>query len=329
MTIYDFFYDKISSQTTYLPRMTTLSATRALYIKLGEGGRWEKSSIDLGELRFGYPEIPHEVCLKRDWVEAARIESELVPNAGAVTRHINQVKEFYLADDSVIWITFHVGKLWWCKAERDVLVEHGNEKIRKVVGKWSDKSLSGKTLWKRDISGRLLKVEKFRGTICSIAEFQYLLHKINGTNEPHVHAAQSAFQALQTALIPIIQDLHEFDFEIFVDLIFRQSGWQRVGVNGGTEKDIDLDLLSPATGDRIAVQVKSTADEKVWSGYKASLTELGGYSKFYFVCHSPSPSLKKLTSTERDLGMVFWDAAELASQAVRGGLTGWLLDKAS
>jgi hypothetical protein len=56
-------------------------------------------------------------------------------------------------------------------------------------------------------------------------------------------------------LIPIIKELHPKDLEIFTDLVFRQSGWQRVGVSGGTEKDIDLDLISPVTGERIAVQI--------------------------------------------------------------------------
>jgi hypothetical protein len=245
------------------PKMTTVTASRALYIKLGEGGRWERSSIEGGEIRFGYQEIPHEVCLSGDWEEARRFEGMHCSNPGALARHINQVQEFYTADESVIWITFYAGKLWWCFADQGVEAVESNDKVRRVKGQWHDASLAGKTLWKRDISGQLLTVEKYRGTICNVAAFSYLIHKINDTFEPHVEVALQAFAALQASLIPVIKNLHEFDFEIFVDLIFRQSGWQRVGVSGGTEKDIDLDLVSQATGERIAVQVKSVADSAV------------------------------------------------------------------
>jgi hypothetical protein len=69
-----------------------------------------------------------------------------------------------------------------------------------------------------------------------------LLHKINGTVAPHVEAAQLAFSELVNTLIPIIKNLHEKDLEILADLIFRQAGWNRIGVLGGTEQDIDLDL---------------------------------------------------------------------------------------
>ena len=80
--------------------------------------------------------------------------------------------------------------------------------------------------------------------------------KINGTAQPHVLAAQRALEALVVSLVPIVQKLHRKDLELLTDLIFRQSGWNRIGVTGGTTKDIDLDLLSPLTGERIAVQIK-------------------------------------------------------------------------
>jgi hypothetical protein len=311
--------------------MPHISASRALYIKLGEGGRWERSSIENGEIRFGFQEIPHEICQRGDWVAARDIEKGYCKTDGALTRAINQVKEFYTADESVMWITFHAGKLWWCFAETAVEGLDNEEKVRKVKGKWQDvdKSAGARFLWKRDISGKLTAVEKYRGTICNVSEFGYLMHKVNGTFEKHVEVAKEAYQALRVALIPIIKNLHEFDFEIFVDLIFRQSGWQRVGVSGGTEKDIDLDLISPATGDRIAVQIKSVADLAVWRDYKTRLSVLSSFSRLYFVTHTPTSALAKQAAAEQDDYFVLWDADELASQAVRGGLTGWLLDKAS
>jgi len=141
--------------------MTQITASRALFIKQGEGGRWEKSSIQGGEIRFGYQEIPHEICQSGNWEEARRIESKHCDNQGALARHINQVREFYTADESVMWITFYAGRLWWCFAESGVSGVENNEKVRKVKGQWHDMSAEGKTLWKREISGKLLAIEKF------------------------------------------------------------------------------------------------------------------------------------------------------------------------
>lgn len=307
----------------------SIIASRALYVKLGEGGRWEKTSIENNEIRLGFQEIPHEVCFNHNWDEATEIEKQYCKSQGALTSQINQVKEFYTADEDVMWITFYAGKMWWCFASKEFQGFENGEKIRKVKGKWHDTAIDNNVLWKRGISGKLLKTEKFMGTICKVSEFSYLTHKVNGTVAPQIQVAKEAYQALQSALIPIIKNLHEFDFEIFVDLIFRQSGWQRVGVSGGTEKDIDLDLVSPATGDRIAVQIKSVADLEVWLDYKQRLSEYSGFSRFYFVTHTASPALLGQATSETNANLVLWDEKELASQTVRGGLTGWLLDKAS
>ena len=309
--------------------MTLIKAERALFIKLGEGGMWESGCLRDGNLRFGYQEIPHDLCVAGDWPEVERVVREFSKDQGAATRHVNQVRQFYEADESVLWITFHADRLWWCFSEREVLLLPGNEKSRRVVGKWNDCDVVGEHLLKGKLSGKLLAVQKFRGTICTVSELGYLLHRINGTVEPHVAAAQTAFERLQEALIPIIRDLHEKDLEILTDLIFRQAGWQRVGVSGGTEKDIDLDLISPVTGERIAVQVKSSAKADVWRAYREKYADMRGYSRFYFVTQSPSGALRTEAAAADDLDFILWDVGHLASQAVRGGLTGWLLDKAA
>ncbi|MEI5617391.1 hypothetical protein WB403_50745, partial [Streptomyces brasiliscabiei] len=82
-----------------------------------------------------------------------------------------------------------------------------------VIRGWSDKDLNGKPLHKGRLSGKLLSVQGFQGTICSVKEKDYLLHKINGTNEPHVLVAENAVSNLEDALIPIIRNLHPKDLE--------------------------------------------------------------------------------------------------------------------
>lgn len=309
--------------------MAPVTADRALFIKLGEKGRWESDCLRDGTLRFGYQEIAHPVCASRDWPEVERLARRFCKDKGAATRHVNQVRQFYEADDRVLWITFHSDRLWWCFSDADVTMLEGNEKARAVIGSWRDCDVLGEPLLKGKLSGRLLAVQKFQGTICSVSELDYLLHKINGTVEPHVAFAQGAFEKLQEALAPIIKNLHENDLEILTDLVFRQAGWQRVGVSGGTEKDIDLDLISPVTGERIAVQVKSKAKAAVWRGYRKKYADMRGFSRFYFVTHSPDEDLQKAVAATDDQDFVFWGVEQLASQAIRGGLTGWLLDKAA
>lgn len=309
--------------------MNQLAAKRALFIKLGEGGLWEAECLREGTLRFGYQEIPHAVCAAGDWSEVERLAREFSKDKGAATRHVNQVRDFYEADESVLWITFHSDRLWWCFSGREVFGLSGEEKMRRTIGGWSDCDVNGERLIKGRLSGRLLAVQGFQGTICSVSELEYLLHKINGTVEPHVAQAQMAAEALQRALIPIIRKLHPKDLEILADLVFRQAGWQRVGVSGGTEKDIDLDLISPVTGERIAVQVKSRATADVWRAYREKYADMRGFSRFYFVTHSPNERLRKEAIEGDDPAFILWDADKLAWHAIRGGLTGWLLDKAS
>jgi hypothetical protein len=306
-----------------------VTADKALFIKLGEGGRWESECLKAGTLRFGYREIPHEACKNNDWPEVAKIAIGFSKDRGSATRHVNQIRQFYETGEKTLWVTFHSDRLWWCFSDPEVFAIDENNKERRVVGKWTDSDIRGDPLLKGKLSGRLLAVQGFLGTICTVSELDYLLHKINGTFEPHVAAAQSAYENLQASLVPIIRRLHPTDLEILTDLIFRQAGWQRVGVSGGTEKDIDLDLISPVTGERIAVQVKSRATAAVWRAYRDKYADMRGYSRFYFVTHTPNEALRSEAAAADDQDFILWDVWQLASQAVRGGLTGWLLDKAA
>lgn len=308
---------------------TLLEAPRALYIKLGEGGGWAADCIRDGVLRLGYNHVPHAACLAGDWDTARAAAQTFSKGSGAATRHLNQVKEFYGADERVVWVTFHADRLWWCRSRPEVTTLANNDKVRPVIGTWNDCDRHGSPLLKGKLSGKLLATQGFQGTICSIEELPYLLHKINGTLEPRVARAQAAFEALRAALVPILRNLHEKDFEILIDLVFRQAGWQRVGVSGGTERDIDLDLISPVTDERIAVQVKSRANGEVWRDYRDRYVNMRGYSRFYFVTHSPTDELLRLARQHDDRTLLFWDAEDIAAQAVRGGLVGWLIDKAT
>ncbi|MDP2443764.1 hypothetical protein [Rhodoferax sp.] len=309
--------------------MTPVTADIALFIKLGKGGCWAHECLENGTLRFGYQEIPHAVCNLRDWPEIRRLAREFSASDVAAANHTTQIRHFYEADKTVLWITFHGDRLWWCFSSPEVEALQGNEKSRQVIRQWQDCDIGAVPLLKSRLSSKLLSVQGFMQTICTVSELDYLLHKINGTSEPHVARAQTAFEDLQVALIPIIKSLHQNDLEILTDLIFRQAGWMRVGVTGGTERDIDLDLISPVTNERIAVQVKSRATPAIWNDYRERYADMRGFSRFYFVTHSPNVALQKEALNAEDKNYILWGVEQLALQAARCGLTGWLLDKAS
>lgn len=310
--------------------MRPIKAESALFIKLGEGGDWESDCIRDGTLRLGYHNLPHELCISSDW-KNPRVRASFREDAdqGAVTRHVKQVRNFYEATETTLWITFYSDRLWWCFSKPKITQLPDRSKVRNVIGQWRDTDINGNPLIKGHLSGKLLAVQMFQGTICSVKEREYLLHKINGTLEPHVAQAETALEELIAALIPIIKNLHPKDLETLTDLIFRQAGWQRTGVAGEVEKDIDLDLMSPITQERIAIQVKSKASASVYCSYQAKFADMSGFSRFYFVTHSPDASLKEISSEVGDGSFVFWGAEQLAQQAARNGLIGWLIDRAS
>jgi len=305
-----------------------IHAKTALFIKLGEGGDWERDCVKDGTLRLGYHDVSHILCSSSDWINA-RTAFPINADQGSVTRHLKQVQKFYEEPETTLWITFYSDRLWWCFSNPVIAQLPDKSKTRPVIGQWRDTDVHGSPLIKGRLSGKLLAVQSFQGTICSVKERAYLLHKINGTSEPHVAEAQEAVEKLVSSLIPIIKNLHPKDLETLTDLIFRQAGWQRTGVAGEVEKDIDLDLLSPITQERIAIQVKSIASASVYRSYQNKFSDMSGFSRFYFVTHSPDPSLAKISEEKSDGTFVFWGAQQLAQQAARNGLIGWLIDRAS
>jgi hypothetical protein len=310
-----------------MKKVQRISASKALFIKLGEGGKWEKECIENGLLRLGYQESEHELCKAGNW---HKVRDAFGPdaNAGAVNRHLKQIQSFYKEPAETLWITFFSDRLWWCFSEQEVFELDGS-KTRRVIGKWSDESIQRAKLSKGSLSGKLLAVQGFQGTICTVRELTYLLHKINGTEEPHVAEANAALHSLEAAVIPIIQNLHPKDLETLTDLIFRQAGWRRVGVAGEVVKDIDLHLESPITKEQIAVQVKSTASKATYDSYQSKFQDMWGFSKFYFVTHSPSAHLEDVQTAAADDQFIFWGVEQLAEQAVNNGLVGWLIERAS
>jgi hypothetical protein len=61
---------------------------------------------------------------------------------------------------------------------------------------------SGATLSSEKLSGNLLKVQSFQGTICEIKEFEYLKLKLNGQVLPQVEDAAHAENQMVKKIVP-------------------------------------------------------------------------------------------------------------------------------
>jgi len=254
-----------SNVNSTLPKITP---TQALYIKLGRSGSWEEESLREGIIRFGYNETPFEAAKAGDWEAVRGFWTEARGSSKTASQDLTQIRYFFEADESTLWVTFHGGYLYWCFAKPGVSKhEDGDGHVRQTLDGWHKADINGTALTTDTISGNLLKVQGFRGRICQVGAFDYLVRKLNGKLLPEVRSALEAEDQLVELIVPLMRLLTWQDFELLVELIFSQSGWRRVGQLGKTQKTIDLELLLPTSGERAFVQVKSSTSKKELAEY--------------------------------------------------------------
>ena len=308
--------------------MPRIEASKVLYIKLGQKGEWEKECIEERNiLKLGFIEANHEDCIKGNWEKIKEFYIKAGDSKGVAARKTNQIRFFYESDNTVLWITFHSHKLWWCHSEKNIKLED-DRKIRSVVGRWSDKDIKEENIFRFDsISGKLLQLQGFRGTICEISDVGYVLSKINKEELQEVSAVKESLIDLNQKLSFLIKQLHPKDFEILVDLIFRHGGWQRVSTVGEIEKTIDLALILPITGERCFVQIKSKSDIHELNKYIQEFKSMGNDLKFFYVVHSPDNSLKNQFIQEGKIHLLLLD--DITKLAINAGLIDWIIKKTS
>jgi hypothetical protein len=304
-----------------------ISAKKVLFIKLGATGKFEHDCIENEPhtIRLDYSEADHELCLAGKWDELRSYYlTQTKTTPGAASNHVNQIKAFYNAGDDTLWITFYNNKLWWCFAETGIeLISEDNTKVRKVIGGWSDKDINGKELLQENLSGKLLKTQGYRGTICTVEAANYALAKINGKKLEEVTAVEKALADLQAKVARLLTNLQWQDFETLIDLIFRQAGWQRLGVVGKAQKTIDLSLFAPVTGEKAIVQIKGESDIKDFEDYISRFEGLSQYDKFFYVVHSPTESLLHYHN-QSPVSIYFAD--KIAELAISAGLVNWVVE---
>lgn len=309
----------------------SLTATRALYIKLGEGNRWAKAAFESNTLRFGFADVSHKVALAA--VEAKDFtliktfyehERDVAP--GTATRYSNEIREFYTAGTDVLWITFAEGRMWWCFADAEVTPtsvvdpEATGSRYRKAINGWADKDMKRDTLSTNALRGSLTTTAGFRGTICRVREFDYLLRRLNGEVTRATEDVRTARDNLINLLTPLIRGLHWKNFELLVELVMTQGGWRRVSATGGTQHTTDLELELPLTGERALVQVKARLDQSTAEKVTADLIEAAGNARVFIAYHTG-----QLSIDQENVTLIGPEA--LAKHVVDLGLTTWVMGK--
>ncbi len=308
----------------------TIVAKHVRYIKLGRGGAWEKVSLERGELHFGHGRIPHDLALAgdREQIRQLRIEQGRDPRAAA--EDALETVDFYSLGSGCLWVTFAQGHLWWTFAEPEVVwlgVGNGRgERVRKAIGGWRNIDTNGQPIRTSSLSTKLTRVASYRRTVCKIADEEYLLRRLNGQIEPLVEKSVQARDALLAAMTEAVVSLHWADFETLVDIIFARSGWHRTSAIGGTQKLIDMAVDHPVTGEHAAVQVKSSANQKIVQRFIADADDTGAYDRLFFICHSPTGAL---SVPDERADVHIWSNQEIARTALRVGLAEWIIEKVS
>lgn len=306
--------------------MEKINPVNAYYIKLGTGGYREKTCIESeSTIWINYPEIPRKLFEAGKWVAVRDLFVQNGVDPGAATRHKNQVQIFCESGEDTLWITFYKNRLWWCFAQPEVHYSPEGAKSRKTVNGWHSTNIDNDPLEMGQLSGQLLTVQGFRGTLCAVKSFGYLVRKINNETSPEEQAALDARENLVQSLIAIIQHLPWKEFELLTDLIFRQAGWQRLSQLGKTQKTLDLDLMSPISQERYLIQIKSQASRKQFEKFSFETKEIEEFTRYYMIVHTPQPKLTKDLETDTHK---LWLPKDIAELVVQYGLTDWVISKA-
>ncbi len=300
---------------------------RVRYIKLGEGGRWEKECIKAGIIRFGFGSSTPErfpLCQAQQWDSLTTSFLAEGTSKGTATRFTNETRIFFEDDGATLWVTFMGEQLYWGLLSQRPAEPHadGQGVWRTVLGGWRGTDLTGEPLTKDRLSGALTKLAAYRGTSCNVDVADYVIRRINGEKTPEMRRALAALVEMEASVLELMRLLGPRDFEMLVDLVFSTSGWRRLGAVGKTQKTLDLDLMLPSTGERAFVQVKSRTTATEFAEYVRQLDELGPYDRMFYIFHSGE------IKTDDDRVTII-GPEKLAELVLDAGLTNWLIRKVS
>lgn len=313
--------------------MDPIAPTSIRYIKLGAGGCWEAAALDGGRLEWGVASDPHDLMAAGDWAAVRDHYLAAGLTSSTATAYTNEARAYYDGDPNTLWITFARGRMWWGFADGEVHWSGGNgsahaTRHRLIQGGWRDCDIAGDVLLLDRLSTSLTRLGAYRRTSCGVTPDQrrLCLRYINAEPDTDQAAAMAAKAELERTLGVLIRRLSWADFEELVDLILARGGWQRVSALGGTLKDVDLIVEQPLTGERMAVQVKSAANQAVVDDYARRLGERPAGERLMLVCHSPAGTLTAPPSDGRRIELV--TGSKIAKLALATGLVDWVIQRA-
>lgn len=319
------------------------------YIKLGNGGRLEKTCIEHNSCYIGFgtdrPEIFEAALRARSsnteeaWDEVGQLLYDRALENGAearrssATRAKNQIRSFYTAGSETLWVTFYAGKLHYAFLDASSAPEISTEargSIRRVQGQWKHVDASGGDLSIDRLSGQITKTQIFRGTSCEIRgdSKSYLLRRLNAEPHSYITQIEQARKALEDAVADAIRALSPDDFETLVELIFSNT-LRRISKVGKVQKYVDIvfeDPLSPG-GDEQCVQVKSQTSVKQLREYLDD-PQRQSYSRFFYVFHKSDDLTEDYEIPPQYTGDIRIMGVEtLSGLVVENGLVSWLVNK--
>ncbi len=314
-----------------------MNISKAFFIKLGKSGKWEEDSINNNKIRIGWKIIPLELIEKQDWEKIntkIKEDFEVREKKTGWTNDFNALKSICTADSDTVFITFYGGKMWWTKIKCNSIKQDEISKYFETSIPWSDRSVDGRLFELNSISGRITKLQGFMGTICSVGntlgEFDYLKNIINENETKEYLELAKAKDLLKDALIPAIRNLTPYDFEILIDLIFREIGWKRTSVVGAQMKDLDLVLEEPFSHKLHAVQIKSKSNLPQLEKYIKSFNSCyaNDFESFFYFVHTPDVGIEtfaKEYADEKKIRIIFVD--KIADYVIDYGLINWVMEK--
>jgi hypothetical protein len=305
--------------------MEKIKFNTAYYIKLGQNGQWEVSSISENKLRIGWPNQSLNDINNRNWPIIEKQLLQEIPHKITAKRDFNSLKTIRNSTENDIWITFYSSKLWWCRICVNEVFEDSISKYRKVKDCWHDHDTAGKKLLINNLPGRIAKIQGYRATQCKVKETTELSRLLNNEPSPEYSEVNEAKSILISKVESGLKRLHWKDFETLVDLIFRQSGWRRLTTLGKSMKFVDLELEDPITGDLYQVQVKSQSTLHEFKEYSKQFNKKE-YRKLYFVVHSPDISLTQFDWQKKD-NVELLLPKRISEMVIDLGLINWLRKK--
>jgi len=300
--------------------MEPVDFKRAYYIKLGRGGVWEESSISESKLRIGFGGQSLQDINSGNWGKIGeQLGQASKGKKGVATKDLKALRVICESTSEDSWITFFRGTMWWCKLGNREIFQDKMSKFRLVDGKWSNQDIrEDKILEINSIPGIISKIQAFRGTVCKVRTLETLRRLVNDEPSSEYKEIAKCEEALIQSVEKGIRKLHWKDFETFVDLVFRESGWRRLSPKGETMKFVDLELEDPITKERYQVQIKSKATLEEFEDYAKRFNPHSPVRWLYFVVHSPNKKLETLREPRPDVKLV--GPNQLSEMVVRLGL---------